>query len=59
LRVAHHPAPVEKHQETVFAIQQAIDLFMNALCVAAERLSKRHDSELRRRHSRRILRIDE
>jgi hypothetical protein len=59
LRVAHHPATVEKHQEAVFAIQQGIDLFINALYVAAERFSKRHGSELRRRHSRRIRRIDE
>jgi hypothetical protein len=42
LRVGHQPVPVEKHQQAVFAIHQGIDLFMNALYVATERLSKRH-----------------
>jgi hypothetical protein len=50
LRVGHHAAPVEQHQETIFAIQQGIDQRMNALYVATEKLSKRHGLELHSRH---------
>jgi hypothetical protein len=59
LRVAHHPPAVEKHQEAVLAIQHGIDLFIHTLYIGAERVSKRHGSELRGRHLRRIRRIHE
>mgnify|MGYP003580006066 CR=1 FL=1 len=42
LRVAHHPAAVEQQQETVLAVQQGIDLFVDTPCITTERLSKCH-----------------
>jgi hypothetical protein len=50
--VADGSLPVDQHQQRVFAVQQLVDEFMNAAGVAAECLSKRHDSQLRGQASR-------
>jgi hypothetical protein len=50
---------VKKHQKTVFAVQQEIAPFINALYVVAKKLSKGHDLKVRRSHPRRRRRIYE
>jgi hypothetical protein len=49
LAVADRSVGVDEHDEAVVAVQQLIDELMDMADVAAERLSKRHDSELSRR----------
>jgi hypothetical protein len=40
--VAHQPISVEKHDETILAVQQVIDLPMNQSFVVAKHVAKRH-----------------
>jgi hypothetical protein len=42
LRVGHQAATVKQRQDSVFRIQQRIDLLVNLLHITAERLSKSH-----------------
>ena len=57
LCVTHHSISVEKHNEAVLAIQQVIDLLMNAPYVVAQDASERHGSQVHRRRWRRIRRM--
>ena len=40
MRVGHHSTTVEEHDEAVLAIEQVIDLFLNAVNVTAEHLAR-------------------
>ena len=43
LRVGHHAATVKQRHDSVFSIQQRINLFVDPLHINAERLSQGHD----------------
>jgi hypothetical protein len=61
--IAHGAPIVDQHDNAVLAVEQLIDEFMNAACITANSLPKRHDSPLRgistrRRRGERAVRDD-